>query len=129
MGNLYCNIGDMKKLLQIIVLFFALALPVFATSYDQVMGNSKTTIILFKMRGCPTCMQYEPIFDSTAAKYSNQFTFIKEDAPSSPLASQLGLEKVPEVYIVNPSTKQIYKAPDSIIFQQDGLGNILRQLN
>lgn len=129
MGKLYCSIKGMKKFLQIMTIFLVLALPAFATSYEEVLSNPKTTVILFKIKGCPTCMQYEPSFDQTSQKYSNKFIFIKEDGNSSQLASQIGVQKVPEVYIIIPNTKNIYKAPDSVIFQPADLDNILDKMN
>lgn len=127
--KLYCSIKGMKKFLQIMTLFFILALPTFATSYEEVLSNPQPTVVLFKMPGCPMCIQYEPHFDVTAQKHSDKYIFIKEDANSSQLASQIGVQKVPEVYIINPKTKNIYKAPDNVIFLPGLLGNILDKMN
>lgn len=98
----------MKKLLIILTLMITSAL--------SVLAAEKPRVILFHMHGCSACKQFAPTFDRMASKFSEKFSFSKEDA-SSKLADKLGISYVPIVYIID-SNKQT--AVDSNCLLQPG---------
>lgn len=94
----------MKKLLIITALML--------TSAMSTLALEKPRVIMFHMHGCSACKKFAPTFDSMMSKYSNKFSFSKEDINSSKLADSLGINYVPMVYIMD-SDKNTKTAIDS----------------
>lgn len=99
----------MKKLFLTLFFIFSFASSTFAITYNEIALQNKPVVILFKADYCHVCKEFEPVFDYVARKDSNKFVFVKEDANSSSLARQLGIEYVPVVFIINPNTMNAYK--------------------
>jgi thioredoxin-like negative regulator of GroEL len=102
---------QMKKTLIVLVLML--------TSTLSTLALEKPKVILFQMHGCSACKKFAPTFDQVMSKYSNKFSFSKEDINSSKLADQLGINYVPMVYIID-SDKNTKTAIDSSCLSQPG---------
>lgn len=101
----------MKKSLIILALMLTSAL--------STLALEKPKVILFHMHGCSACKKFTPLYDQMMSKYSNKFSFSKEDINSSKLADQLGINYVPMVYIID-SDKNTKTAIDSDCLSQQG---------
>lgn len=101
----------MKKALVILALMMVSAL--------SVMAMEKPKVILFHMHGCSACKKFAPTFKQMASRYSDKFNFVEEDANSSKLADQLGINYVPMVYIID-TEKQTKTAIDSDCLASQG---------
>ena len=88
----------MKKLL--IVLFLILAVtPVLLT-----VAKEKPQVVFFHMHGCSACKGFTPLYEQMSSKYSNKFSFVKQDINTSRLADKLRISSVPAVFIIEPTT-------------------------
>ncbi len=116
----------MKKVILALILIISFASSVFAMTYDEASTQSKPIVVMFTLKGCSACRAYEPKYDaiSSDSKYYDRFNFVKEDAYSQ-LASRLGIQRVPTLYIINPTTHKSYLVKGDTIWQPNGLENIL----
>lgn len=116
----------MKKFLLSLFLIFSIVQCASAMTYDEAMQLPKNTVIMFKMQYCGACKSYEPQFDKISKKYSGKYNFVKEDVNSSQLATSLGIQSVPVIFIVYPQEKRIQKVDQNIIWQPNGLESVLK---
>lgn len=124
MEKLCYKITGMKKFILTLFLIFSFTSSVCAMTYEEATTQNKPIVVMFKMLGCSACKAYEPTFDSISSKYSNKFTFVKEDAYSQ-LATKLNIQRVPTLYIIEPSTQKAYRIQSDTIWQPNGLERIL----
>ena len=102
----------MKKIIVALFLSFATSMNVFAMSYQDASTQGKPVVVMFHMRGCSACRKFSSRFDKIAAKFSNKFNFVKEDANSSTIATNLDFPTVPALFIIEPSTSKATRIQD-----------------
>lgn len=119
----------MKKLILSILLMSAFSASALAMTYDQAKNSGKTMVIMFKMRGCSACKQFEPVFDRAETKYSKKFNFVKEDYNNSQIASKFNFQTVPALYMYNPKTQQSQKIQDNDMWAPGSFENFLDNYN
>lgn len=98
----------MKNTLRIILgLFIVLlsAVSVLAMTYDEASKQDKPIVLYIDMHGCGACQQFEPLFKKMESKFSNKYSFAKEDIYSSKMANTLNVQETPSVFIIQPKSK------------------------
>jgi len=98
----------MKK---IILGVFTLCLFTTLAFASQAFAQGKPTVLYIYGQYCGACKRFEPTFDSMSSKYSNKFTFEKEDYDSSRRARELHVTETPSVYILDNGKVQRIKDP------------------
>lgn len=107
----------MKKLLTMLFLILMVTSITFGI-ISRVEGKEKPRVVLFHMHGCSACMQFAPLYEKMASKYSGKFSFTKQDINKSSLANQLNITSVPVVFIINPQTQAKTKISYDCLQQQ-----------
>lgn len=108
----------MKKIIISLFLVLAAATSVLAMSYQEASKQNKPMVVMFHSHGCGACKQFSPIFDRFAAKFSNKFNFVKEDANASKIASTLNFDTVPAIFIIQPKTNSAKRISDDCAWDQ-----------
>lgn len=103
----------MKKLLVSLLLVFAAASSVFAQTYNDVKGKNKPVVVMFHMHGCSACRKISPMFDKISSKFSDKFSFAKDDIHNSEIAKTLNFATVPAIFIVEPKTMSAKRIEDN----------------
>jgi len=120
----------MKKLFLSVFLMFAVGSGIFAIAnamtYDQASTKGKPVVVMFHQHGCGACRKFSPTFDKFAAKFSDKFSFVKEDAGSSKLAKTLNFATVPAIFIVQPKTMAAKRIEDNCAWDDECFAKALR---
>lgn len=95
----------MKKLLIVLSLILIVTPIILVITNKETAAKEKPQVVFFYMQGCSACNQFKPLYEQMASKYSNKFSFIKQNANASNLANQLNITSVPAVFIINPETQ------------------------
>lgn len=108
----------MKKLLinsfLVLAIILSTASSMFAMSYEAAKTQGKPVVVMFYMQGCSACHKFTPTFNKFASKFSNKFSFVKEDINSSAIASSLKSQfsTVPAFFIIDPKTQKTRRISD-----------------
>jgi len=116
----------MKKLLLGLILTLCTTIAVNAATYDQVSSKGKPVVVMFHQHGCGACKQLSPLFDKIASKFSDKFSFAKDDIHSSKIVHKFNFDTVPQVYIVDPKTEKGKNVDQDCIFDQGCFENALK---
>lgn len=108
----------MKKILLLLFIILFGAINTFAMTYDEASTQTKPIVILFYMDGCSACMEYKPLFEKIASRYSNKYVFVEENIHSSIIAAAFSLTTVPAVGIINPQKNQGFKLDNQCMWDQ-----------
>jgi thiol-disulfide isomerase/thioredoxin len=107
----------MKKLIIGLCLILATATSVFALGFESAKTQDKPIVIMFHQHGCSACRKFSPIFDKYASKFSNKFSFVKEDSGSQ-IASTLQFNTVPAIFILEPKTNSSIRITDDCAWDE-----------
>lgn len=118
----------MKKLLIGALLLLATATSTLALTYNEAKTQNKPIVIMFHQHGCGACRRMSPIFDKFAAKFSDKFNFVKEDAGSS-IASTLNFDTVPAIFIMQPKTQSATRISDNCAWDNECFTKTLQEYN
>lgn len=102
----------MKKLILSLLLLFATAIAAYSMTFEDAKKQGKPVVVMFHMHGCGACKQFSPIFDDFASKFSDKFSFVKEDINHSSIAKSLNFVTVPAIFIVEPKTMKAKRIED-----------------
>lgn len=103
----------MKKLILSMFLILATATSVFAMSFNEAKTQGKPIVVMFHMHGCSACRKFSPQFDKMASKFSDKFSFAKEDINKSDVAKSLNFMTVPAIFIIEPKTMAAKRIEDN----------------
>lgn len=96
----------MKKMIISLFLIFTFIVGVFAISCNVASAKEKPTVLYVYAPMCSACKQFESIFNSAKAKFSQKFNFAKEDINSSQRAQSLNVSETPSVFILKQGGSQ-----------------------
>lgn len=116
-----------KKMLVTTCCVLATAASVFAMTYDEVSTQGKPVVVMFHQHGCGACRKLSPLFDKISKRFSDKFSFAKEDVANSKLATKFNFDTVPQVYIINPKTGASTQMDQNCIFDQGCFENSLKK--
>ncbi len=112
----------MKKLFISLFLMLAATTSVFAMNFDEAKIKGKPVVIMFHQHGCSACRKFSPQFDKIASKFSDKFSFIKEDVKYSDIGKTLNFQTVPAIFIVDPKTMNSKRISDDCAWDDGCFG-------
>jgi thioredoxin-like negative regulator of GroEL len=65
---------------------------------DKVLGNDKTTVVLFYATWCPYCSNFKPTFESAKIETANKLASII-DEDENPLWDRFNIQAVPTIIV------------------------------
>jgi len=116
----------MKKLLLSAFLMLAVSSAAFAMTYEQASTKGKPVVVMFHQHGCSACRKFSPTFDRFAAKFSDKFNFVKEDAAGSAIGKTLNFATVPAIFIIQPKTMAAKRIEDNCAWDDECFAKALR---
>lgn len=108
----------MKKIVALLFTIFVFLQIANASEFDSAMQQNKPIVLYLYMNGCGACVAFEDLYSQTAQKYSNKYTFVKENYRNSEMAEKLKTDTLPSIYIINPKTRTAYRIKSSCFKKQ-----------
>lgn len=97
-------------------------------TYTQASKQKKPILILFTIKGCTACREFEPIIEVFRSRYATKYNYVKEDVSGnvSKIAQKLNVNAAPSLFILEPNKNRAREINFDCMFDSYCLDKELR---